>query len=240
MIQWLLLLLQSVGAPWFLVSYVSSATFPQPLTPEEETEYLNKFAAGDEHARSVLITHNLRLVAHVVKKYENKHDDTDDLISLGTIGLIKAVETFKTGKGVRLATYAARCIENEILMHLRSTRNNRRDIYLREPIGVDKEGNEITLMDILPDTDQRDISDTVTINIESDRLLGLLPELPEREQSVLILRYGLYNNRKYTQKEIAKHLGISRSYVSRIEKKAIQKLRTIMEHTTGANSDNSN
>ncbi|QOR35708.1 RNA polymerase sporulation sigma factor SigK [Clostridium sp. 'deep sea'] len=229
MIHWLLLLLESIGNPLLLVSYVSSASFPQPLSSEEEKHYLQKFAEGDLEARSVLITHNLRLVAHVVKKYENKHDDTDDLISLGTIGLIKAVETFKFGKGTRLATYAARCIENEILMHLRSTRHNRRDIYLREPIGIDKEGNEITLMDILPDNEQRDISDTVTINIESNRLVKLLPQLSKREQSVLILRYGLFNNRKYTQKEIAKHMNISRSYVSRIEKKAIQRLRTIMQ-----------
>ncbi len=237
MIHWLLLLLKTIGNPLLLVSYVSSASFPQPLSSEEEKEYLMRYAEGDLKARSVLITHNLRLVAHVVKKYENKHDDTDDLISLGTIGLIKAVETFKLGKGTRLATYAARCIENEILMHLRSTRHNRRDIYLREPIGVDKEGNEITLMDILPDNEQRDISDTVTINIESDRLLNLLPALPEREQNVLILRYGLYNNRKYTQKEIAKLMNISRSYVSRIEKKAIQRLRTIMQLPSVFNDD---
>lgn len=222
------MLVQFIKEAFFLVSFVSSHSFPQPLSSAEEKKYLLLFAEGDSEARSKLITHNLRLVAHVVKKYENKYDDTDDLISLGTIGLIKAVETYNINKGTRLATYAARCIENEILMHLRATKKTHKDLYLCEPIGVDKEGNEITLIDILPDFEQRDVCETVSLNIDSNQLIRSLPLMPKRERDVIIMRYGLFRQKRHTQKEVSKKLGISRSYVSRIEKKAIKKLADIM------------
>lgn len=206
-----------------LVGYVSNNSFPQPLSEEEERKQLTLWKQGDEDARGLLIEHNLRLVAHISKKYESSGDDPDDLISIGTIGLMKAVNTFDMDKGTKLATYAARCIDNEILMHLRATKRMRLDLYIREPIGVDKEGNEITLMDTLP-FDGDSIPDMVETQMQQERLQKLLARLERRERMVLMLRFGLVDSVRLTQREIAKELKISRSYVSRIEKKAMQRL----------------
>lgn len=200
-------------------------SFPPPLNAEEEKYYLQKYTEGDLEAKHVLIERNLRLVAHVIKKYQHLDDDPEDLISIGTIGLIKAVTTFNTGKNTRLATYACRCIENEILMMLRGKRKTNRETSLYEPIGTDREGNEIQLYDIIEAEDK----DACTYVAEKNdiRLLysKVESELTPRERMVLKMRYGLYNEEEYTQREIAQRLGISRSYVSRIEKGAIEKLR---------------
>jgi len=206
-----------------LVSYVANNTFPQPLSPEEEEKQLELLAQNDERAKNCLIEHNLRLVAHIVKKFDGVGEDADDLISIGTIGLIKAINTFDKSKGVRLATYAARCIENEILMHLRTMKKCRLEVSLQDTIGVDKEGKEITLTDVLG-TESDAILDLVETKIEFKRLYQHMKKLDRREKEVLELRFGLRDGVRKTQKEIARILGISRSYVSRIEKKAIEKL----------------
>jgi RNA polymerase sporulation-specific sigma factor len=206
-----------------LVSYISNNTFPQPLNEEEESRYLDLMKKGDENARNVLAERNLRLVAHIVKKFEGTAEDNDDLISIGTIGLIKAINTYDKGKGTRLATYAARCIENEILMHLRATKKNKVEISLYDSIGVDRDGNEITLIDVLG-TEPEIVPDIVESTLEQERLLDKVKRLNRREMNVLELRFGLFNGNRKTQKEIARKLGISRSYVSRIEKRAINKL----------------
>ncbi|WP_068501859.1 RNA polymerase sporulation sigma factor SigK [Paenibacillus kribbensis] len=207
-----------------LVSYVKNNAFPQPLTEKEEARHLKLFAEGNAHSRNTLIEHNLRLVAHIVKKFDNTGEDLEDLISIGTIGLIKAIESFQTGKGTKLATFAARCIENEILMHLRSLKKTRKDVSLHDPIGTDKEGNEITLIDILG-TDTDDIIDKVQLKIEKSKIYRNLDILDEREKEVVIGRFGLEaGGEERTQREIARELGISRSYVSRIEKRALMKL----------------
>src|SRR5690554_5554029 len=211
------------GFAW-LVSYISNNNvFPLPLGEKEEKELIIKMEAGDQEARNRLVERNLRLVAHIVKKFDNTGEDTDDLISIGTIGLIKGINTYKRNHNTRLATYAARCIENEILMHLRSIKKNKGDVFLQEAIGSDKEGNEITLLDIL-DTGVNLVPETVEMKLEEERLREKLNNLNKREKKVLELRYGLQNGVSKTQKEIAKLLGISRSYVSRIEKKALKKL----------------
>lgn len=209
----------------FLMAYVSGGTsFPQPLKPEEEAIYLEKYEQGDEEARNILIERNLRLVAHIVKKYSNIWRDMDDLISIGTIGLIKGISTFDRKKGTRLATYAARCIENEILMTIRSNKKIRTEISLQDTIGMDKEGNEISLIDILG-TDPDEVIDQVELKMQIRRLYCKIADvLKARERTVIELRYGIYNGGVKTQREIAKILGISRSYVSRIEKRAIKKL----------------
>ncbi len=209
----------------FLVAYVSGSTsFPQPLTPEEEAIYLERYEQGDEEARNILVERNLRLVAHIVKKYSNAWRDMDDLISIGTIGLIKGISTFDREKGTRLATYAARCIENEILMTIRSNKKIRTEVSLQDTIGVDKEGNEISLIDILG-TDPDEVINQVELKIQIKRLYHKIANvLKARERTVIELRYGIYNGAVKTQREIAKMLGISRSYVSRIEKRAIKKL----------------
>ena len=198
-------------------------TFPEPLNKEKEEELLKKCNLGDKSAREKLIEHNLRLVAHIVKKYSNKNEDTDDLISIGTIGLIKGVDTFKNSKSTRLTTYVARCIENEILMYFRNNKKRSKDISLNESIGFDKEGNEITILDILktPDPDYIGNMDKES-NIHS--LMKYLEILSDREKEIITYRYGLFNNDEITQKEISKKLGISRSYVSRIEKRALTKI----------------
>jgi len=206
-----------------LVSYIANNTFPQPLSEEEEAKYLRLLARGDEVARNVLTERNLRLVAHIVKKFDSTGEDPDDLISIGTIGLIKAINTFNPGKGTRLATYAARCIENEILMHLRYTKKIRSEVSLYDPIGVDKEGNEITLIDILG-THPEVVSEMVENRFEQKRLREKVHQLTRREKKVLELRFGLEDGARKTQREIARSLGISRSYVSRIEKRALSKL----------------
>src|SRR5690554_2485605 len=208
----------------YLFGYISNNNiFPLPLTEEEERVFLTRLEQGDDEARNILIERNLRLVAHIVKKFDSTGEDIDDLISIGTIGLIKGIGTFKRNRNTRLATYAARCIENEILMHLRSLKKNKGDIFLQEAIGSDKEGNEITLLDIL-DTGVNLVPETVEMKLEEERLREKLNNLNKREKKVLELRYGLQNGVSKTQKEIAKLLGISRSYVSRIEKKALKKL----------------
>lgn len=206
-----------------LVAYVSNNAFPMPLSEKEEQVYLDRLQNGDEEAKAVLVERNLRLVAHIVKKFDNSGEEMDDLISIGTIGLIKAINTFDQGKKTRLATYAARCIENEILMYFRSTRRIRTEVSLYDPIGVDKEGNEITLIDVLgtgPDV----VVEAVENQCEQERLLRHLGHLDDREKWVLEMRFGLPGCNKKTQRDIARMLGISRSYVSRIEKKAVAKL----------------
>lgn len=205
------------------VSYVKNNAFPQPLNEEEEDKYLKRLREGDRKARNILIEHNLRLVAHIVKKFENTGEDTEDLISIGTIGLIKGVESYTPGKGTKLATYAARCIENEILMHLRSLKKTRKDVSLHDPIGTDKEGNEITLIDVLG-TDIDDVIQRVQLKIEKSKIYQHIHILDKREQEVIRGRFGLDNCEERTQREIARKLGISRSYVSRIEKRALMKL----------------
>lgn len=206
-----------------LVSYITNNTFPLPLSEKEEQQHLERLKNGEEKARNVLIERNLRLVAHIVKKFDNTGEDVDDLISIGTIGLIKAINTFDQSKKIRLATYAARCIENEILMHLRSTRRTRSEVSLYDPIGVDKEGNEITLIDVLgtaPDV----VAEAVENQCEQERLTKEIHRLSGRERWVLEMRFGMPDGSRKTQRDIARMLGISRSYVSRIEKRAISKL----------------
>ncbi|MBA2873570.1 RNA polymerase sporulation sigma factor SigK [Thermaerobacillus caldiproteolyticus] len=207
----------------FLVSYIKNNAFPQPLSVKEEEKYLQLMAEGDEEARNILIEHNLRLVAHIVKKFENTGEDVEDLISIGTIGLIKAIESYSQGKGTKLATYAARCIENEILMHLRSLKKTKKDVSLHEPIGQDKEGNEISLIDVLK-SEGEDVIDEIQLNMEIEQVKKYIDVLDEREKEVIISRFGLNLQREKTQREIAKELGISRSYVSRIEKRALMKM----------------
>ena len=200
-------------------------SFPQPLTAAEEREYLQKYTEGDLEAKHILIERNLRLVAHIVKKYQSYEEEAEDLFSIGTIGLIKAVVTFNPEKCVRLGTYAARCIENEILMYLRAKKKSSKEISLYEPIGTDREGNEIQLFDII-ETEETDAHKKVELSDDIQILYERVEsELSPRERLVLKMRYGLYNGEEYTQREIAKQLGISRSYVSRIEKSAIEKLR---------------
>lgn len=210
----------------FMPSYISEGnSFPKPLSAEEEAYYIGKMEAGDPHAKDVLVEHNLRLVAHIAKKYSNTGIDPDDIISIGTIGLIKSIETFKAGKSVRLGTYAARCVENEILMWLRKSKKERAEISINEPLGTDREGNEISFNDILG-TDGSEVSEGIELSAQMKCLYEALAErLRDRERTVLIKRYGLFNQEGMTQQEVADELNISRSYVSRIEKKAIGKLR---------------
>lgn len=206
-----------------LVGAINNQAFPNPLTPEEEEYYLNQMAQGDKGAREKLIEHNLRLVAHIVKKYQNQTDDKEDLISIGTIGLIKAIDSFSPDKGTKLATYAARCIDNEILMLFRSTKKMRNDVSLYDPIGFDKEGNEICLIDVVRD-EEKDLNDVIIQELAIEKIEKNLNALTERERDIIIRRFGLGNHEEETQQEIAKSYGISRSYVSRIEKRALMKL----------------
>lgn len=208
----------------YLFGYISNNNvFPLPLSEEEESQLLTRMEEGDEQARNILIERNLRLVAHIVKKFDSTGEDADDLISIGTIGLIKGIGTFNRNRNTRLATYVARCIENEILMHLRSIKKNKNDLLLYEPIGSDKEGNEITLLDIL-DTGSEVVAEEVEMLLEEEKLKERIRHLSKRERKVIELRYGLLDGIIKTQREISKLLGISRSYVSRIEKKALRKL----------------
>ena len=210
-----------------VASYISNSVFPQPLSSGEEAKLLERMAAGDREARNILVERNLRLVAHIVKKFDNTGEDADDLISIGTIGLIKAINTFDRSKQTRLATYAARCIENEILMHLRSSKKTRSEVLLYDPIGADKEGNEITLLDILG-TEPDAVLDKVEWQLEHEKLRRTMQRLTRRERRILELRYGLLDGVRQTQRDISRALGISRSYVSRIEKRAITKLQREM------------
>lgn len=201
--------------------------FPPPLKAKEENELLEKMKNGDMKAREKLIEHNLRLVAHVVKKYYT-NENTEDLISIGTIGLIKAISTFNAGKGIRLATYASRCIDNEILMHFRSLKKSSQDVYISDPIDTDKDGNTLSLIDII--SDDNDIADDITVKIQLEKLASVINDaLDLREKTVICYRYGIGGVEELTQSEIAKKLGISRSYVSRIEKAALHKLRLLIE-----------
>ena len=203
-------------------------SFPPPLTAAEEKEYLQKYIEGDLEAKHILIERNLRLVAHVAKKYQNPEDAPEDLLSIGTIGLIKAIVTFNPEKNNRLATYAAKCIENEILMTLRTKKKTTKELSLYEPIGTDRDGNEIRLFDII-ESDEDDAYQRLSFKEDVQTLYEHLEkELSPRERLVLKMRYGLYNEEEYTQREVATSLGISRSYVSRIEKSAIEKLRGVL------------
>lgn len=209
---------------FFTGSIVSGSSFPKPLPTAEEKRLLALSKLGDKEARDKLITHNMRLVAHVVKKYSGSAE-TDDLISVGSIGLIKAISTYDETKGTQLATYTARCIENEILMLLRANKKFKNDVSLSDPVGVDKDGNELTLMDLLCEKEDS-VFESVDRSIERDKLIEFIKSvLTEREYTVICLRYGLKDNRSYAQREVAGFLKISRSYISRIETKAIEKLR---------------
>ncbi|MDE6873588.1 MAG: RNA polymerase sporulation sigma factor SigK [Lachnospiraceae bacterium] len=199
--------------------------FLKPLSAKEETEQLERMRAGYPDARETLIEHNLRLVAHIVKKYNLPERDADDFISIGTIGLIKAIDTFNPGKNIRLATYASRCIDNELLMTLRSNKKQAKEVSLSEPIGSDREGNEITLLDVI-EMEEDAVEDRLHEEDNRSRLKGFLfGKLNGREREILLYRYGLYGYPEITQREIADRFQISRSYVSRIEKKALAKLR---------------
>lgn len=208
---------------FFFTSFVNNnGSFPKPLSPEEERAYFDKYKAGDRNAYDILVKHNLRLVAHIVKKYNNA-GEADDLISVGSIGLIKGIETFEPGKGCQLTTYAAKCIENEILMYIRANKKHRQAVSLFESVGTDKEGNDIALMDVIPQPNDSftDIENSIVLekvkNIMGDTLSPV-------EHEVISLRYGLKDGKAYTQSQVAKQLKISRSYVSRIEKRAIGKI----------------
>lgn len=207
---------------------LSSGSFPKPLSAKEEQEYLEKAAAGDLEARNILIERNLRLVAHIMKKYYAQTSDQEDLISIGTIGLIKAVSTFDAGKGIRLATYAARCVENEILMHFRSQRKSASDVSLSDYIETGKDGTALSLMDVVCQDD--DMFDRISSREDVRLLRQYMGEvLDDREQKVLTLRYGLDGKEPLPQREVAQQCNISRSYISRIEKKALEKLRSAFE-----------
>lgn len=220
-----LVFLHFLNRRYLLFGYIQSGNlFPEPLSSEEENKYIDRFINGDEDARNILIERNLRLVAHVCKKYSGTNVDNEDLISIGTIGLIKGLNSFKKDKGVRLATYASKCIDNEILMYLRNIKKIGAEVPLNEPIGKDKDDNEISLMDILVN-DERNIEDEIDIKIKIKKLYEKIKQvLKEREKTIIELRFGLNGNKPKTQNQIAKMLGISRSYVSRIETKAIGKL----------------
>ena len=219
------LLMKIASAIYYFALHVKGAgSFPPPLSAEREAELLEKSRNGDDGARNELIEHNLRLVAHIVKKYYNTGADQDDMISIGTIGLIKAVSTFNTDKGIHLATYASRCIENEILMFFRNQKKTAQDVFISDPIDTDKDGNTLTLIDVI--ADKSDIADEIDTKIKVEKLRVILPVcLTERERLIIEMRYGLCGREELTQREIAKKLNISRSYVSRIEKSALEKLR---------------
>ena len=209
---------------FFAGSVMGNNSFPKPLNSEEEAEAIKQMRAGDRAARDKLITHNMRLVAHIAKKY-SANADADDLISVGSIGLIKAVDTYREDRNTVLATFAARCIENEILMLLRASKKYKNDVSLSDPVGTDKDGNELTLLDLLTEKDDEVFAE-VDRSIKRDKLIKFLKEtLSDREYTVMCLRYGLKDERAYPQREVAKFLKISRSYISRIEKKAIEKLK---------------
>ena len=221
-------LLELVGGKIFLTGYVTgNSTFPKPLNEKEEKIYLERLKDGDVEAKRVLVERNLRLVAHIVKKYSSNYQNSkemDDLISIGTIGLIKAIDSFDTNKGIRLATYAAKCIDNEILMFFRNTKKTKGEVFLQDPIGVDKEGNEICLIDILS-SDSDSVLEAVENSLQVKELYKKMSDvLSPREKEIIQMRYGLLDGDIKTQREIAGILGISRSYVSRIEKKALKKL----------------
>ena len=213
---------------FFILHVCGSGSFPKPLSEKEEREYLQKSAQGDIDARNKLVEHNLRLVAHTIKKYYGTQNEQDDLVSIGTIGLIKAINTYDLNKNIRLSSYASRCIENEILMHFRNTKKTAQDISLNETIDTDKDGNPLTLLDIMAVEDN--ILEQLDLKLNSQKLGQFITEeLDERERKIIILRYGLNGEKPMTQKNVAKLLKISRSYVSRIETKALKLLRKRFE-----------
>ena len=213
---------------FFVLHVCGGGTFPKPLTEKKEREYLMRMKSGDKNARNILVEHNLRLVAHIIKKYYGKQNEQDDLVSIGTIGLIKAVDTFNPDKNIRLSSYASRCIENEILMHFRAAKKMSQDISLNETIDTDKDGNPLTLLDIMAVDDH--ILDDLDKKLNMQKLGKFISEeLTEREKTIIVLRYGLNGSEPMTQKNVAKLLNISRSYVSRIETKALKQLRKRFE-----------
>lgn len=209
----------------FLISYVSNTdSFPPPLSEQEEAECVRLMKRGDTEARNKLIEHNLRLVAHIAKKYAKCAEEGEELISIGTIGLIKGVSSYDPKKGTRLATYAARCIENELLMLMRSNKKSRNDVSLNDPIGTDKEGNQILLVDVM--SSDEEVAEVIELKSQIKKLReNILSELDSREREIIVKRYGLNGEEPLTQREIAKEMNISRSYISRIEKKAVLKLK---------------
>lgn len=213
---------------YFILHIQNTSSFPKPLSPKEEAEMLERMQSGDKNARAVLIEKNLRLVSHIVKKYYSKTNDTDDLISIGTIGLIKAIDSFKPDKKVRLATYASRCIENEVLMHFRSGKKQANDIYLSDTLEVDKDGNPLTIEDTI--SSDSDLAEDLETKIRWEKVANIIENLEdEREREIIILRYGLNNKKPLTQREVAQRLNISRSYVSRIEKKVLSDIKKSVE-----------
>ena len=213
---------------YFILHISNTSCFPKPLKKKEEEEALERLALGDKNARALLIERNLRLVSHIVKKYYSKTNDPEDLISIGTIGLIKAIDSFKPDKGIRLATYASRCIENEILMHFRNIKKNASDVYLGDSLESDRDGNPLTLQDTI--SDNRDMAEDLEKKIRWEKAAEYLENLEdEREREIIILRYGLDNKKPLTQREVAARLNISRSYVSRIEKKVLSDMRKNIE-----------
>ncbi len=223
-------LLSALGAHliYFILHIQNTSSFPKPLPPKEEALMLEKMRNGDQNARAILIERNLRLVSHIVKKYYSKTNDTDDLISIGTIGLIKAIDSFKAERGTRLATYASRCIENEILMHFRAGKKNANDIYLGDTLEVDKDGNPLTIEDTV--SSNVDLAEDLEKKIRWEKVTKIICNMEdEREREIIILRYGLDNKKPLTQREVAQRLNISRSYVSRIEKKVLNNIKNMVE-----------
>ncbi len=213
---------------YFTLHLQNVGSFPKPLSAKEERTYFEQMKAGDTNAKKKLVEHNLRLVAHIIKKYYAQSGEADDLISIGTIGLIKAVNSFDYSKGTRLATYASRCIENEILMYFRAQRKTAQDVSMNEPIDSDSEGNPLTLSDVI--FEEEDIVEQIDDSIRIRLLYTLIEQLEdERERQIIVMRYGLYNKKPLTQQQVAQRLGISRSYVSRIEKKVLERLRKQLE-----------
>ena len=209
---------------YFILHIQNNTSFPEPLTPKEEAQMLEKMEQGDKNARAVLIERNLRLVSHIVKKYYSKTNDTDDLISIGTIGLIKAIDSFNSSKGIKLATYASRCIENEILMHFRAQKKGANDIYLSDTLEIDKDGNPLTIEDTV--SSDSDLAEELETKVRWEKVSRIIENLEdEREKEIIILRYGLNNKKPLTQREVAQRLNISRSYVSRIEKKVLRDIK---------------
>lgn len=222
------ILLLVINAAFFALEVGVTGLFPKPLSQKQEKDALERMKNGDASARDELIEHNLRLVAHIVKKYHSEANDQDDLISIGTIGLIKAIGTFKTDKRINLSTYAARCIENEILMFFRGQKKNGTEVYIDDPIDTDKDGNTIRLLDVI--CSEEDTFENISRMMENEKLRRCVSEgLNGRERRIVVMRYGLDNRRPRTQREVAGLLNISRSYVSRIEKRALQKLRSMLE-----------
>lgn len=213
-----------VGSVLLMLRLSPGGSFPSPLSQEEEKKYLTQWQNGDISSRNVLVEHNLRLVAHIIKKYYTQTNDIEDLISIGTIGLIKGINTYKPDKGIRLATYASRCIENEILMHLRKISNQRSEVSFDEPLNTDWDGNELLLSDVLG-TDDDEVSRPLEDDADRQMLLNAVNSLGDREKSIITLRFGLGGGSEYTQKEVADMLGISQSYISRLEKRIIHRLR---------------